>query len=145
MRYEEKTWMSLATMETLAKSDNSSISVSSSLHSIKKLKKRKWKLNRYKLERNGNLYLKQDNCILWCIIFVQVPKIQWTMEILLICFVNINPTHTERTNKYLDTLKYQNNLLTLKEDRMNWHHHQLLMKISVFIIAPMKCSSHCMW
>lgn len=41
------------------------------------------------------------------------------MEILLICFVNINPTHTERTNKYLDTLKYQNNLLTLKEDRMN--------------------------
>lgn len=63
MHYEEKTRMSLATMETLAKSDNSSISVSSSLHSIKKLKNWKWKLNRYKLQRNGNLYLKQDNCI----------------------------------------------------------------------------------
>lgn len=35
--------MSLATMETLAKSDNSSISVSSSLHSIKKLKKKEMK------------------------------------------------------------------------------------------------------
>ena len=41
------------------------------------------------------------------------------MEIMLICFVNINPAYIERTKKYLDTLKYQNNLLTLKEDRMN--------------------------
>lgn len=41
------------------------------------------------------------------------------MEIMLICFVNINPTYTDKTNKYLATLKYQNNALTLTEDRMN--------------------------
>lgn len=50
--------MSLAAMETLAKSDNTCISASSSPHN-KKAKNGNWKLISYKLQGNGNFYLKE--------------------------------------------------------------------------------------
>ena len=69
--------MLLATMVTLAKSDNNCISTSSSLYN-KTEKNGSWKPIRYKLHRNGNFHLKMnyigDALCLYILFLYKPPK-----------------------------------------------------------------------
>lgn len=121
MCYQEKknSGMSLAAMETLAKSDNTRLSASSSPHNKKREEQGNWKPITYKLQRNTNLNKRKLSW--WHITFahglsLQAPRAPWTTE-------TCPSLHTTKFQLYwkdewIDAPTYRNNLLTLEENGM---------------------------